>query len=113
MTIIVLDLAHSLSRYKLTFSLDKVDTMIVQAVSLLGDLDKELDNYTMRCREWYGWLSPELGKIVAGLMRRLLKLLEQKKYADGSVLSDLLPEDIVEDKWEKAAETSMGTEISE
>ena len=57
-------LAHSLSRYKLKFSPDKVDTMIVQAISLLDDLDKELNNYVMRCREWYGWHFPELGKIV-------------------------------------------------
>ena len=70
-----LGLAHSLSRYKLKFSPDKIDTMIVQvsetslivgypkicsvsffyllqAVSLLDDLDKELNNYIMRCREW-------------------------------------------------------------
>lgn len=59
-----LGLAHSLSRYKLKFSPDKVDTMIVQAISLLDDLDKELNNYVMRCREWYGWHFPELGKIV-------------------------------------------------
>lgn len=57
-------MAHSLSRYKLKFSPDKVDTMIVQAISLLDDIDKELNNYNMRCREWYGWHFPELGKIV-------------------------------------------------
>lgn len=38
--------------------------MIVQAVSLLDDIDKELNNYNMRCREWYGWHFPELGKII-------------------------------------------------
>lgn len=32
--------------------------------ALLDDLDKELNNYIMRCREWYGWHFPELGKIV-------------------------------------------------
>ena len=53
-----------MSRYKLKFSPDKIDTMIVQAISLLDDLDKELNNYVMRCREWYGWHFPELGKIV-------------------------------------------------
>jgi nucleolar protein 58 len=52
MTAMVLGLAHSLSRYKLKFSPDKVDTMIIQAVCLLDDLDKELNNYVMRCREW-------------------------------------------------------------
>jgi len=32
MTAMALGLAHSLSRYKLKFSPDKVDTMIVQAI---------------------------------------------------------------------------------
>jgi len=31
---------------------------------LLDDLDKELNNYVMRCREWYGWHFPELGKLI-------------------------------------------------
>lgn len=47
-------LAHGLSRYKLKFSIEKVDTMIIQAISLLDDLDKEINNYMMRLREWYG-----------------------------------------------------------
>ena len=47
-----LGLAHSLSRYKLKFSPDKVDTMVVQAIGLLDDLDKELNTYAMRAREW-------------------------------------------------------------
>lgn len=59
-----LALAHSLGRYKVKFNPEKIDTMIVQAVSLLDDLDKELNNYIMRCREWYGWHFPEVGKII-------------------------------------------------
>ena len=35
-----LGVAHGLSRYKLKFSAEKVDIMIIQAVSLLDDLDK-------------------------------------------------------------------------
>ena len=52
LTAMTLGLAHSLSRYKLKFSPDKIDTMIVQAQCLLDDLDKELNNYMMRAREW-------------------------------------------------------------
>jgi len=59
-----LGLAHSVSHYTLAFSSDKVDTMIIQAVSLLEDLDKELNNYAMRLKEWYSWHFPELAKIV-------------------------------------------------
>lgn len=33
-------------------------------VALLDDLDKELNNYVMRCREWYSWHFPELGKVL-------------------------------------------------
>jgi nucleolar protein 58 len=38
--------------------------MIMQAISLLDDLDKEINNYMMRLREWYGWHFPELSKII-------------------------------------------------
>uniref|UniRef100_A0AAZ3RB04 Nucleolar protein 58 n=1 Tax=Oncorhynchus tshawytscha TaxID=74940 RepID=A0AAZ3RB04_ONCTS len=87
----------SLSRYKLKFSPDKVDTMIVQAISLLVDLDKELNNYIMRCREWYGWHFPEVGKIIN----------DNLAYCKSH-----LPEE-VEAEVKLAAEISMGTEVSE
>ena len=43
----------------------QVDTMIVQAIGLLDDLDKELNTYAMRVREWYGWHFPEMSKILS------------------------------------------------
>lgn len=60
-----LSLSHGLSRYKLKFSADKVDTMIIQAISIIEDLDKEINNYMMRLKEWYGWHFPEMAKIIA------------------------------------------------
>ena len=42
----------------------QVDTMIVQAIGLLDDLDKELNTYAMRVREWYGWHFPEMTRVV-------------------------------------------------
>jgi len=109
-----LGLAHSLSRYKLKFSPDKIDTMIVQAVSLLDDLDKELNNYIMRCREWYGWHFPELGKIITDNLAfvRTVELMGFRENAKSTDLSDVLPEE-VEEKVKEAAEISMGTEISD
>jgi nucleolar protein 58 len=64
-----LGLSHSLSRYKLKFSPDKVDTMVVQAIGLLDELDKELNTYAMRVREWYGWHFPEMTKIISDNMQ--------------------------------------------
>ena len=113
-TAMALGLAHSLSRYKLKFSPDKVDTMIIQAVYLLDDLDKELNNYVMRCREWYGWHFPELGKIITDniVFVKTVKVIGTRENTINSDLSDILSED-VEEKVKEAAEISMGTEISE
>uniref|UniRef100_A0A8B9DGW3 Nucleolar protein 58 n=1 Tax=Anser cygnoides TaxID=8845 RepID=A0A8B9DGW3_ANSCY len=114
MAAMCLGLAHSLSRYKLKFSPDKVDTMIVQAISLLDDLDKELNNYIMRCREWYGWHFPELGKIITDNLtycKCVRKVGDRRNFASSDV-SDILPEEIEEDV-KAAAEISMGTEVSE
>lgn len=38
--------------------------MIIHAIGLLDDLNKELNAYAMRIQEWYGWHFPELAKIV-------------------------------------------------
>lgn len=114
MTAMALGLAHSLSRYKLKFSPDKIDTMIVQAQCLLDDLDKELNNYMMRAREWYGWHFPELGKILTDNIAfiKTIKLVGTRDNMAATDLSDILPEEL-EEKVKEAAEISMGTEISE
>ncbi|KAL7826011.1 hypothetical protein SRHO_G00337490 [Serrasalmus rhombeus] len=109
-----LGLAHSLSRYKLKFSPDKVDTMIVQAISLLDDLDKELNNYIMRCREWYGWHFPELGKIITDNLAycKSVRKIGDRTNVVNTDLSEVVPEEI-EAEVKLAAEISMGTEVSE
>lgn len=109
-----LGLAHSLARYKLKFSPDKVDTMIIQAVSLLDDLDKELNNYIMRCKEWYGWHFPELSKIITDntVYVKAVKAIGLRTNAVDCDLSDILTDDI-ESKVKEMAEISMGTEISD
>lgn len=113
-TAMSLGLAHSLSRYKLKFSPDKVDTMIVQAISLLDDLDKELNNYIMRCREWYGWHFPELGKVVTDNLAfaKTVQKVGIRTNVSTTDLSEILPEEI-EEQVKEMAEISMGTEISE
>ncbi|KAJ2965480.1 hypothetical protein NQ176_g10596 [Zarea fungicola] len=59
-----LGLSHSMSRHKLKFSANKIDSMIIQAIKLLDDMDKELNVYAMRTKEWYGWHFPEMAKIL-------------------------------------------------
>ncbi len=44
------ELSLKWSRFKLKFSPDKVDTMVIQAIALLDDLDKEVNIYSMRVK---------------------------------------------------------------
>lgn len=109
-----LGLAHSMGRHKLKFSADKVDTMIIQAIALLGDLDKELNTYAMRCKEWYGWHFPELAKMITDSVAyaRIILTMGVRSNASETDLSEILPEE-VEEQVKAAAEVSMGTEITE
>ncbi|CZR41523.1 putative nucleolar protein NOP58 [Fusarium proliferatum ET1] len=109
-----LGLSHSMSRHKLKFSADKVDSMIIQAIKLLDDLDKELNVYAMRTKEWYGWHFPEMAKILndnLAYARVILAVGMRTNIAD-SDLSEILPEEI-ETSIKAAAEISMGTEITD
>ncbi|XP_035660734.1 nucleolar protein 58-like isoform X2 [Branchiostoma floridae] len=114
MAAMALGLAHGLSRYKLKFSPDKVDTMIIQAICLLDDLDKELNNYIMRCKEWYGWHFPELSKVVTDNLAyaKTVKAIGNRLNTSKTDLSHILPEE-VEEQVKKAAEISMGVEVAE
>ncbi|CAL0334168.1 unnamed protein product [Lupinus luteus] len=109
-----LGLSHSLSRYKLKFSADKVDTMVVQAIGLLDDLDKELNTYAMRVREWYGWHFPELTKIIQDNIHyaKAVKLMGDRINAAALDFSEILQEE-VEVAVKEASVISMGTEIGE
>jgi len=109
-----LGLSHSLSRHKLKFSPDKVDTMIVQAIALLDDLDKELNTYAMRVKEWYGWHFPEMGRIVNDNLAyaRVILNMGMRTKAATADLAEVLPEEI-ETAVKAAAEVSMGTEITQ
>ncbi|KAL7753068.1 Nucleolar protein 58 [Sorochytrium milnesiophthora] len=114
MATMALGLSHSLSRYKLKFSPDKVDTMIVQAVGLLDDLDKELNIYAMRVKEWYGWHFPEMTKLIVDNVAysKVVLSVGFRTNVSASDLSDILPEEL-EQQVKDAAEISMGTEISD
>ncbi|XDT04961.1 Hypothetical protein J6897_02775 [Nakaseomyces glabratus] len=109
-----LGLAHSIGRHKLKFSADKVDVMIIQAIALLDDLDKEVNTYSMRCKEWYGWHFPELAKIVTDSVAyaRLILTMGVRSKAAETDMSEILPEEI-EERVKAAAEVSMGTEITD
>ena len=112
-----LGLSHSLSRYKLKFSPDKVDTMVVQAVGLLDDLDKEVNTYAMRVKEWYGWHFPEMAKLVNDNVHyaKIVRAVRARTAAKAKVdeLAEILDDEVAAKTLVATAEISMGTEVDE
>ena len=46
------------------FNVNRVDNMVIQAIALLDTLDRDINTFVMRVREWYSWHFPELIRIV-------------------------------------------------
>ena len=118
-----LGLGHAYSRGKVKFNVNRSDNMIIQAIALLDQLDKDVNTFAMRVREWYGWHFPELYKIVpdnyqyarcVGLIQDKNNLRDKEKEDDYvSSLTDMLDADSTRAKnVVDAARASMGTDIA-
>jgi len=113
-----LGLGHAYSRAKVKFNVNRSDNMIIQAIALLDQLDKDVNTFAMRVREWYGWHFPELVKILPDSHQyaSLVKFIGDKsKLTDQSLegISELVEgNDILAKNILDAARSSMGTDIS-
>lgn len=93
--------------------------MIIQAISLSDQLDKDLNTFSMRCREWYGWHFPELYKLVpdAHQYAQLAVLIGDRTQLSEDKLEDM--QEILDDDETRArnvldaARASMGSDINE
>ena len=114
-----LGLGHSYSRSKLKFNVNRVDNMIIQAIALLDQLDKDVNLFSMRIREWYGYHFPELVKIVPDNYEyaRAAKFIGAKETLTAEKLPDLaalLGDDTIRaQNVIDAAAGSMGSILSE
>ena len=114
-----LGLGHAYSRAKLKFNVNRIDNMIIQAIALLDQLDKDVNLFSMRVREWYGYHFPELVKLVPDNYQyaRVARFIGAKESLDEDKLPELaalldddetLAQNILD-----AARGSMGTALSE
>ncbi|KAI9777678.1 MAG: snoRNP complex protein nop56 [Geoglossum umbratile] len=114
-----LGLGHAYSRAKVKFSVQKNDNHIIQAIATLDHLDKAINTFSMRVREWYSWHFPELIKIVSENQQyaRVALFIGDKKTLSDDRLHDLAA--VVNDDGDVAqsimdsARVSMGQDISE
>ncbi|CAM8981830.1 unnamed protein product [Rhodiola kirilowii] len=113
-----LGLAHSYSRAKVKFDVNRVDNMVIQAIFLLDTLDKDVNSFAMRVREWYGWHFPELVKIVNDnyLYAKITKYIDNKsKLSEDKIpeLTEILGDEDKAREVVEAAKASMGQDLSE
>lgn len=112
-----LGLSHSYSRAKVKFNVNRVDNMVTQAIVLLDTLDKDINTFAMRVREWYSWHFPELVKIVNDnyLFAKVAKFVDDKSQLSEDKIPDLTEIVGDEDKAKEiveAAKASMGQDLS-
>jgi len=114
-----LGLGHAYSRARVKFSVQKNDNHIIQAIATLDNLDKAVNLFSMRVREWYSWHFPELIRIVSEnqAYARLVLFIGDKKRLSDADLQDLaaqlnddesLAQSIID-----VAKVSMGQDLSE
>nr|XP_033340209.1 nucleolar protein 56-like isoform X1 [Megalopta genalis]XP_033340210.1 nucleolar protein 56-like isoform X2 [Megalopta genalis] len=112
-----LGLGHSYSRAKVKFNVHRVDNMIIQSIALLDQLDKDVNTFSMRIREWYSYHFPELVKIVpenymyakvTQLIKNRKELTEEKLEALEEIVMDSAKAQAIID----ASKSSMGMDIS-
>ncbi|XP_022737603.1 nucleolar protein 56-like isoform X1 [Durio zibethinus] len=112
-----LGLAHSYSRAKVKFNVNRVDNMVIQAIFLLDTLDKDINSFSMRVREWYSWHFPELVKIVNDnyLYAKVAKLIEDKsKLSEEHIpaLTEILGDEDKAKEIVEAGKASMGQDLT-
>ena len=59
-----LGLGHTFSRNKIALDVNRQDKPIIQSINLLELLDKDVNTFAMRIKEWYSWHYPELARII-------------------------------------------------
>lgn len=112
-----LGLGHSYSRAKVKFNVNRVDNMIIQSIALLDQLDKDINTFSMRIREWYSYHFPELAKIVTENYKyaKVAQFIKDRKSLSAESLEPL--EEILMDSSSAqaiidASKMSMGMDIS-
>lgn len=110
-------LGHAFSRSKIRTDPNRQDKPVQNAVALLENIDKMINTFAMRVKEWYSWHFPELGVLVTDNIKfaQAAKLIGVKESFEEKQFNDLVTvldgdEDLARQVM-TARVTSMGQEI--
>ncbi|SBT35164.1 pre-RNA processing ribonucleoprotein, putative [Plasmodium ovale wallikeri] len=112
-------LGHSYSRSKLKLDPRKQDKSIINCISTIESLDKDINLFSMRVIEWYSWHFPELKKVITDIYMycKLVNLIKIKENFDfennkEKIYEITKNEDITNDI-QKIANLSIGQELTD
>jgi len=105
----------ALTKVKVRRAAEKRDLLVTQAIQALDDLDKTLNLFAGRIREWYGLHFPELSNLV-DKHETYLKLVVNLGWRSNFTIENLEKEGFPKGKAQaitNSAQTSMGADIDD
>merc|ERR1712066_187243 len=97
---------------------NRQDKPIINTIALLDNLDKNINTFAMRVREWYAWHFPELTKIVTdniayAKVARVVRVRDSYDHGRVEDLAEACGSEDVATEVSKAMKKSMGQDIVE
>lgn len=104
-----------LAKLRIKGASEKRDLIIAQAIQTLDDLDRTVNLFMGRLREWYGVYFPEMDRLIEKhetYSRLVMNLGDRENYTFEAVQAEGIPNERSE-LLAKTAQSSMGADISE
>ena len=113
-----LGLAHAYSRKRCQHDVNRQDKPIIQTIALIEQMDKNINTFAMRLKEWFSWHFPELNKIITDntIYCKAVDLIENREKISESMKEQLAEVTLDDEKAEEiieASQISMGQDISD
>ncbi len=108
-------LAIETAKLKVKIAVEKRDLIVIQAIQSLDDLDKTINLFMNRLREWYGIHFPELDRLVEKhetYTRLVFKLGKRRNFKPEFLEKENIPEEKAK-TIAQASKKSMGAELEE
>jgi nucleolar protein 56 len=109
------NVSMELAKLRVKGAVEKRDLIIAQAIQTLDDLDRTVNLFMARTREWYGVHFPELDRLIEK-HETYARLVSDLGYREQYTLNALEQEGLPKERAEataKAAESSMGADVAE
>ena len=109
------NVSMELAKLRIKGATEKRDLIIAQGIQTLDDLDRTVNLFMGRLREWYGVYFPELDRLIEKhetYSRLAMNLGDRENYTIEGLEKENIPKDRAQ-LVAKAAEASMGADIAE